>query len=109
MLQHVATWHQEPVARPGMSGMCWGPHVWAGVRPGDARSFWCKKTRYTLQVGFGCLRSSSSKTHAQLDCKVCNEGMYWEVCNEPWGMQRGVQPMSAATLSQTPQKIHLKG
>ena len=29
-----ATWHQKPVARPGRSGMCWGPSVWAGLRAG---------------------------------------------------------------------------
>ena len=56
------------VARPGVSGMFWGPGLLAGLVPGDAgdaeQQFVSNKNcrRYTLRVGL--TRSSSSKKHS---------------------------------------------
>ena len=63
------TFH-KPVARPGRSGMFWGPSVWAGLRAGDAgnaeEELGVQQSTSTIYpTGRVALaRRSSSKTHS---------------------------------------------
>ena len=66
-----ATWYQEPVARPGMSGMFWDQNVLAGLCPGDAGGeeellVQITRQRYTIRVGFALALRARRHT-AQLD------------------------------------------
>ena len=57
---HVgAMWHQEPVARPGMSGVFLGSRCWAAGDAGDGE-----------ELGVQHI-SSSSKTHSAAGLPLC--------------------------------------